>query len=149
MSSFFQLRGAPPPRSWSRFGASLRSGLAMSTPDWRRNQIAIVVATFIGFSAFTLVMPFLPLYFEELGVHDKGAIAVWSGVSLGVTPAITALMSPIWARISDRFGRKILVARSLGAFVVVMAALAAVRHPWQVLALRAVLGFFAGYGTLV
>src|SRR5262245_7954832 len=93
-------------------------------------------------------MPFLPLYFEQLGLHDTSAIAIWSGVSLGVTPAITAAMTPFWARIADRYGRKLMVARSLGSFVVVMALMAAVRHPWQVLALRCLLGLFAGYGTL-
>src|SRR6185436_6329002 len=54
----------------------------------------------------------------------------------------------VWARVADRYGRKLMVARSLASFVVVMAAMAAVRHPWQVLALRCVLGLFAGYGTL-
>jgi DHA1 family multidrug resistance protein-like MFS transporter len=115
---------------------------------WRRNQVAVTVAVFIGFASFTLVMPFLPLYFEMLGVTDPASIAIWSGVSLGVTPAITAAVAPMWARIAERFGRKLMVARSLLSFVIVMSLLAAVRHPWQVLALRALLGFFAGYGTL-
>jgi len=73
---------------------------------------------------FTLVMPFLSLYFEMLGVHDPSANAIWSGVSLGVTPAITAAVAPMWARLADRVGRKVLVARSLGSFVVIMAAMA-------------------------
>ena len=42
---------------------------------WWRNQIAITVASFIGFAGFTLVMPFLPLYFRVLGVTDVGDIA--------------------------------------------------------------------------
>jgi DHA1 family multidrug resistance protein-like MFS transporter len=116
--------------------------------DRRRNQIAVTVATFIGFTGFTLVMPFLPLYFQQLGLHDTGAIAIWSGVCLGVTPAITASLAPAWARVADRYGRKLLVGRSLIGFVVIMAALAAVRHPWQVFVLRAVLGVFAGYGPI-
>ena len=117
-------------------------------PDWRRNQAAVTIATFIGFTGFTLSMPFLPLYFEQLGVHGTGPLAIWSGVSLGITPAITALMAPAWSRVAERRGRKLMVMRSLLAFVVVMAALAAVRSPWQVLALRALLGFFAGYGPI-
>ncbi|HUL71455.1 MAG TPA: MFS transporter [Vicinamibacterales bacterium] len=121
---------------------------AAAAPDWRRNQAAVTIATFVGFTAFTLAMPFLPLYFEQLGVHDTGALAIWSGVSLGVTPAITAAVAPIWARIAERHGRKLMVERSLIAFVVVMAALGAVRAPWQVLALRALLGLFAGYGPI-
>ena len=72
------------------------------TADWRRNLAAVTVATFIGFTGFTFVMPFLPLYFEQLGVSDIGAIAMWSGVSLGITPAVTAILAPMWARVGER-----------------------------------------------
>ena len=41
-----------------------------------------------------------------------------------------------------------MVARSLVSFVVAMAAMAFVTQPWHVFALRAVHGFFAGYGGL-
>ena len=97
---------------------------------------------------FTLVMPFLPLYFHQLGVSSVGEIAMWSGLSLGVTPALTAMLSPFWGRLADRFGRKIMVERSLGSFVLIMAATAFVTRAWHVFALRAVQGLFAGYGAL-
>jgi DHA1 family multidrug resistance protein-like MFS transporter len=115
---------------------------------WRRNLFAVTAATFIGFTGFTLVMPFLPLYFQQLGVRDMGEIALWSGLSLGVTPAMTAFLAPLWGRLADRFGRKIMVERSLASFVVVMAAMAYVTEAWHVFALRAVQGLFAGYGAL-
>jgi DHA1 family multidrug resistance protein-like MFS transporter len=115
---------------------------------WRRNQFAVTAAAFIGFTGFTLVMPFLPLYFAELGVRDAGTIALWSGFSLGVTPAVTAAMAPIWARVADRYGRKLMVARSLVSFVVIMTAMAFVQAPWQVFALRVIQGLFAGYGPI-
>jgi MFS family permease len=113
-----------------------------------QNLFALTAATFIGTTGFTLVMPFLPLYFRQLGVEDVGEIALWSGLSLGATPAITALLAPFWGRLGDRFGRKIMVERSLASFVVVMAAMAFVSEAWHVLALRAVQGLFAGYGAL-
>jgi MFS family permease len=116
--------------------------------SWRQNLFAVTAATFIGFTGFTLVMPFLPLYFGLLGVDDVGEVALWSGVSLGVTPAVTAFMSPIWGRLADRVGRKIMIERSLASFIVVMSAMAFVSKPWHVLALRAIQGFFAGYGAL-
>ncbi|MGE3343849.1 MAG: MFS transporter [Vicinamibacterales bacterium] len=117
-------------------------------PDWRRNLTAVTVATFIGFTGFTLVMPFLPLYLEELGETDTGAIAIWAGLGLGITPAVTALMAPVWARVAERYGRKLMVARSLFSFVVIMTAMAFVTEPWHVVALRGIQGFFAGYGML-
>ncbi len=115
---------------------------------YRRNLFAVTSASFIGFMGFTLVMPFLPLYFHALGVDDVGRVAMWSGLSLGVTPALTALLAPFWGRLADRFGRKIMIERSLASFVVVMSAMAFVTRPWHVFALRAIQGLFAGYGAL-
>ena len=116
--------------------------------SWKRNQAAITAAAFVGFTGFTLVMPFLPLYFRELGVTEVGDIALWTGVTLGVSPAIAALTAPLWGRVGDRFGNKLLVQRSLVSFILVMTAMAYVTRPWHLFALRAVQGFFAGYGPL-
>jgi MFS family permease len=115
---------------------------------WRRNQFAVTAASFMGFTGFTLVMPFLPVYIQELGVADVGEIALWAGLSLGVTPAVTAVLSPFWGRLADRFGRKLMVERSLVSFVIVMSAMAFVTRAWHIFALRAVQGVFAGYGGL-
>ena len=110
--------------------------------------MAVTTAVFVGFTGFTLVMPFLPIYFRQLGVTDVGDIALWSGVTLGATPAITAMCAPLWGRVGDRFGNKLLVQRSLLSFILVMVAMAYVTQPWHLFALRAVQGLFAGYGPL-
>ena len=102
----------------------------------------------MGYTGFTLVMPFLPLFIRQLGVTDDGRIAMWTGVSLGITPALTAILAPAWGRLGDRYGRKIMVERSLVSFVVLFAAMYYVTRAWQVLAIRAVQGLFAGYGSL-
>jgi DHA1 family multidrug resistance protein-like MFS transporter len=114
----------------------------------RHNVLAAATANGIGFAGFTLVMPFLPLYIRELGVSDVADIAVWTGLTLGATPAVTAISAPLWGRIGDRYGSKVLVMRSLGAFVLTKAAMGLVTAPWQLFALRALLGVFAGYGAL-
>ena len=108
----------------------------------------MTAAAFVGFTGFTLVMPFLPLYIRQLGVTDIGTIALWTGVTLGVSPAIAALTGPLWGRVGDRFGNKLLVQRSLISFIVVMSSMAYVTTPWHLFALRALQGFFAGYGPL-
>jgi DHA1 family multidrug resistance protein-like MFS transporter len=109
---------------------------------------AVTAASFMGYTGFTLVMPFLPLFIGQLGVTDVGEIAMWTGLSLGVTPALTAMLAPAWGRLGDRFGRKIMVERSLVSFVVLFAAMAFVTRLWHVLAIRAIQGLFAGYGSL-
>jgi MFS family permease len=94
------------------------------------------------------VVPFLPLYIQRLGVTDVGDIALWTGATVGATPAITALCAPLWGRIGDRVGNKLLVQRSLLSFMIVMVAMAHATHAWHLFALRLVQGFFAGYGPL-
>jgi MFS family permease len=115
---------------------------------WQRNVRAVTVASFLGYTGFTLVMPFLPLFIRQLGVTDVGRIAIWTGASLGVTPGLTALLAPAWGRLGDRYGRKLMIERSLASFVLLMAAMAYVTRAWHVLALRTVQGLFAGYGSL-
>lgn len=110
--------------------------------------MAAATAGCIGFTGFTLVMPFLPLYIAELGTTDVGEIAMWTGLTLGATPAVTAISAPFWGRVGDKYGSKVLVVRSLTAFILTMAGMAFVTAPWQLLALRALLGVFAGYGAL-
>jgi len=114
----------------------------------RRNVYTAAAANGIGFAGFTIVMPFLPLYIRELGVADVADIALWTGLTLGATPAVTAVSAPLWGRVGDRYGSKVLVLRSLTAFVLTKGAMAFVTAPWQLFALRALLGVFAGYGAL-
>jgi MFS family permease len=114
----------------------------------KRNVLAAAAAGMIGFTGFTLVMPFLPLYIAELGTTDVKEIAMWTGLTLGATPTVTAISAPLWGRVGDRYGSKVLVIRSLIAFILTKAAMGFVTAPWQLFALRALLGVFAGYGAL-
>ena len=122
--------------------------MPLSESESGRNVFVAAATCFTGFAGFTLAMPFLPLYINELGVHDVGEIALWSGLTLGATPAITAISAPLWGRVGDRYGSKLLVIRSLVAFALTKAGMAFVWAPWQLVALRALLGVFAGYGAL-
>src|SRR5262250_1642088 len=85
------------------------------------------------------------MYVHELGVTDPRSIALWSGVLAAVTPAVSGLMGPLVGRLADRFGRKLMLIRSLGGFVVIIAAMGLVTSVQQFLAARIVQGFFAGF----
>ena len=142
-------RDGVPPRSIANHKSQITSVMpSLYLKTWSHNQIAVTAAAFVGFIGFTLVMPFLPLYIRELGVTDDGDIALWAGLAMGVTPAVAALCGPLWGRVADRFGNKILVQRSLLSFVLVMIAMAYVTEAWHLFALRALQGFVGGYGAL-
>jgi DHA1 family multidrug resistance protein-like MFS transporter len=114
--------------------------------DWRRNQAALMIASFVGFTGFTLVMPFLALRFQGWACTSTRDVALWTGFTLGVTPAVAAACAPLWGRVGDRFGNKLLVQRSLFFCVFVMTLMGLATAPWQLFVLRALQGLVAGYG---
>ena len=115
-------------------------------PDgWKRNVWALSLVVFVAFVGFQSFSPFLPLYIRELGVTDPGRIALWSGVLSAVTPAVSGILSPLFGRMADRFGRKAMMIRSLAGFVVIIWAMGLVTSVEQLFVARLVQGFFAGF----
>ncbi len=116
--------------------------------QWRRNQIAVTIAAAMVFFGFTLFMPFLPFYVQELGVHDLKQVAIWSGVFLTVSPLLASILGPFWGRLGDRVGMKAMVERVLLTITVHWGLMYFARTVWQVLMLRILLGLFSGFGTM-
>ena len=90
------------------------------------------------------VVPFMPLYVQHLGVEDAGSAAAWAGIINGASGATMALVAPLWGRLSDRVGRKIMLLRATLAAVFVVGAMAFVSAPWQLLILRLLQGTLTG-----
>src|SRR5262249_43928217 len=105
----------------------------------------VVFVALVGFQSFS---PFLPLYVRELGVTDPGRIALWSGVLSAVTPAMSGVLSPLFGRLADRFGRKAMLIRSLAGFIVIIGAMGLVTSVEQLLVARVLQGLFAGFSPM-
>jgi MFS family permease len=65
-----------------------------------------------------------------------------------VSPLLAGLLAPAWGRLADRYGMKIMVERTTLAMVVHWGLFGFARSPHDLLALRALLGLFGGFGTL-
>ena len=48
--------------------------VAPGSAYWKRNLVISLLGSFTTIVAMTLLLPFLPLYVEELGVSDHAAI---------------------------------------------------------------------------
>ena len=95
--------------------AGVREEAADVDDPWFINLIVCTVGSFTTIVAMTLLLPFLPLYVEEIGVRGHAAIVQWSGVAYGATFFTAALTAPLWGRLGDRYGRKLMLIRaSLG-----------------------------------
>jgi DHA1 family multidrug resistance protein-like MFS transporter len=119
-------------------------------PDeaWVRNQYVMVATVFVVFTGFAFVLPFLPLYVRELGVRGDEAVALWSGVLVGVSPLLAGLMAPVWGRLADRHGQKRMAVRALVSYVLLLVLSAGVTRVEHLLVLRMGVGFFGGIGPL-
>lgn len=116
----------------------------MSKPNWKANLIALFIAQLCAMMAFSFVFPFIPLYVHELGVHDPAAAARWAG-AIGAAAAITmAFAQPFWGGLADRYGRRVMVLRSIAAASLTLALMGLARHPWHLLVLRLLQGAFTG-----
>jgi MFS family permease len=114
---------------------------------WQRNLAVCMFGSFTTIIAMTLLLPFLPLYVEQLGVKDRAAIVQWSGAAYGATFFSAALVAPLWGRLADRYGRKPMLIRASLGMAVAMALIGLAGNVWQLVGLRLLAGLLGGYAS--
>ncbi|HBV38473.1 MAG TPA: multidrug transporter subunit MdtG [Erwinia sp.] len=113
--------------------------------SWKVNLISVWFGCLFTGLAISQIIPFLPLYVEQLGVTDPSALTLWSGLIFSITFMVSAIVSPMWGSLADRKGRKLMLLRaSLGMGIVIFLQ-AFVTNVWQLLLLRALMGLTSGY----
>ena len=120
---------------------------SLATLYWRRNLAVCVFGSFTTIVAMTLLLPFLPLYVEQLGVEGHAAIVQWSGVTFGATFFSAALVAPLWGRLADLYGRKLMLIRASLGMAVCMSMIGMAQNIWQLFALRLLAGLLGGYAS--
>ena len=116
----------------------------MKLETWEKNLYAVWVSQFLALMGANLVFPFIPFFVKDLGIKSDSDAALWSGVLATATGAMLFISSPLWGSLSDRFGRKNMLLRAYAGATVTITAQAIVQSVWQLLALRALQGFFVG-----
>ena len=117
------------------------------TAHWRRNLWVCVFGSFTTIVAMTLLLPFLPLYVEQLGVSDHAAIVQWSGVAYGATFLTAAIFAPLWGRLGDRYGRKLMLIRASLGMALAMSLIGLSQNVYQLVGLRLLAGLLGGYSS--
>jgi MFS transporter, DHA1 family, multidrug resistance protein len=104
----------------------------------------LLVSQLAATAGFMFVMPFMPLYVQQLGVESAGDAAAWAGLLNTATAATMALAAPLWGRLADRLGPKSMLMRAAFAGALVVGLMGLATSPWQLLALRLVQGTLTG-----
>jgi DHA1 family multidrug resistance protein-like MFS transporter len=114
---------------------------------WQQTLWAMVAIQFVMTMAFSMLTPIMPLFLPELGVRTEAGIDIWAGILSGITSFIAAFASPLWGKVADTHGRKLMLIRSslaVGFFAALMGLSANV---WQFFGARALMGVFAGFSS--
>ncbi len=117
------------------------------TTHWKRNLWVCVFGSFTTIIAMTLLLPFLPIYVEQLGVTDHAAIVQWSGAAYGATFLSAAMFAPLWGRLGDRYGRKLMLIRASLGMAVAMSLIGLSQNVYQLVGLRLLTGLLGGYSS--
>ncbi len=121
--------------------------MQVSQPGEVRTLWLMVAIQFFMTLSFTVLSPVMPLFLPELGVHGETAIDLWTGVVNAATPFVAAFASPLWGRLSDTRGRKIMLLRSMVAISIFTGLMGFSQTVWQFFALRALMGAFSGFSA--
>jgi DHA1 family multidrug resistance protein-like MFS transporter len=114
---------------------------------WMRNLFVCVFGSFTTLVSLSMLLPFLPLYVQQLGVASQADVIQWSGVAFGATFLGTAVTAPLWGRLADRYGRKPMLIRAAVGMAVVMSLIGIAHNVYELVGLRLVAGLVGGYAS--
>ena len=110
---------------------------------WKRNLWVLWIGVFFCSASFSMVIPFLPIFLLQIGVHEH--TEVWSGLLFSAAFFAGAIASPFWGRVADKYGRKPMLIRAGFALFLVYTLTAFVTNPYQLLGLRIMQGLLSGF----
>jgi MFS transporter, DHA1 family, multidrug resistance protein len=116
----------------------------MASESWRQNLYIMFAAEFIVILGFSFIMPFMPLYVQELGSFNSDQAALWSGIAIGASSIALFVSGPIWGIISDKWGRKPMVLRALFGSAVIQTLAGLAPNIYIFVGLRFLQGLFSG-----
>ena len=115
-------------------------------PDhsWRTTLAVMFIAQFLAGVGFSFVLPFFPFYFRALGVINLEKNLLWQGWSFAAFGVTMAISAPLWGLVADRYGRKLMVIRSMIGGSIVLGLMGLATSPWHLLTFRIFQGAFTG-----
>ena len=112
--------------------------------SWKILLAMMVTFALMMSSSYTMLIPFLPIYMQsELGATADN-VSLWSGVTYAITFAISAFVSPIWGKLSDKMGKKPMIIRASFLLAITYFIGGIVRTPFELFLVRAFQGIASG-----
>jgi MFS transporter, DHA1 family, multidrug resistance protein len=111
---------------------------------WKRNLYVLTAAELVAVAGFSVVMPFMAYYVQELGITDPQQVKLWTGWLFSSHAISMAVAAPIWGSLADRYGRKMMVERAMFGGALAFLAMGYATSVEQLLVLRIIQGTLTG-----
>jgi len=111
---------------------------------WQRTLYIMFIAQLMTAVGYSSIFPFLPLYVQDLGTSTNLSTELLAGLVYSSQAFTMMLASPVWGTLADRYGRKLMVERSLFGGTVILLLMAFVTTAEQLVVLRGIQGLITG-----
>ncbi|MFC5652735.1 MFS transporter [Paenibacillus solisilvae] len=115
--------------------------------QWKKNLAVLWIGQFLVMGGMTMIIPFMSLYLQSdrIGLTNQHEIATWAGIIFAGNFVTAFLFQPLWGKLSDQYGRKMMLLRSGFGMAIVMILMGFATSPWHLLLLRMVNGTISGF----
>ena len=87
---------------------------------WKRNLVLLWLSQILVVVGYAAALPFISLFIRErYGITDEGTLGLIVSWFHFVSTGSFAVMAPVWGRLADKFGRKLMLLRAcfMDAFI--------------------------------
>lgn len=112
---------------------------------WHRTFYTLWLGAFITGMGYSMTMPFISLFINELGHFSRFQLNFYSGLAFAMTFISQAIVSPLWGSLADRRGRKLMCMRASGVMACTIFVTGLSQTVWMIIGMRFLQGVFSGY----
>lgn len=117
----------------------------MEKENWKNNFKILWFGSLITEMGNSMTMPFIVLFIDTLGNFSKAELNLLGAAAFSLTYLSKAIVSPLWGRLADQKGRKLMCLRASGVMTFTILMIGLAPNVWFVLVFRALQGAFSGY----
>ncbi len=117
--------------------------------SWKVTLFVFCLDWLLMSGSYTLMFPFLPVYLKNDLNCPPEDLTFWSSACFSVQFVFSALLSPFWGRIADRYGRKLMLIRASSMLALSYFICMLVRTPLELFLARIFMGFACGITPVI
>lgn len=112
---------------------------------WHKTFYTLWLGCFITGMGYSMTMPFISLFINELGNFSRFELNIYSGLAFAMTFISQAIVSPYWGNLADQKGRKLMCMRASGVMACTIFITGLSTSVWMIIGMRFLQGAFSGY----